>query len=140
RLLDSAGVRLWFVHFLALYGWLCHLDGDSAKAMSLLDDAQAEARRSGQHLGIWEVHRLRAQILADTGNARQALGSLADASAAAARLGSPTFALRCALERHALACAGGQDEDALANLRRAFDAMPEPEANVLDLHRARALL
>lgn len=140
RLLDAAGVRLWFVHFLALYGWLCHLDGDPSKALSLLDDAKAEAQRSGQQLGVWDVHRLRARVLADTGNARQAFDSLVDASAAAARLGSPTFMLRCALDRHALAGATGHADDALAALRHAFDAMPEPDADVPDANRARAVL
>jgi len=140
RLLDSAGVRLWFVHFLSLYGWLCHLDGDPAKAMVLLDDAQAEARRSGQHLGTWDVHRLRARVLADTGDIGQAFGSIARASEAAALLDSPTFMLRCALERHALASACGQAEDELADLRRAFEAMPERGADVPDLRRARAVL
>lgn len=140
RLLDAAGIRLFFVHFLALYAWLCHLDGDSAKAMSLLDDARAEARRSGQHLGTWDVHRLRARILCDCGYRREAVVSLADASEAAARLGSPTFLLRCALDRYALACTSGSDDDALAALWRAYKAMPEPDADVPDLQRARIAL
>lgn len=140
RLLDSAGIRLWFVQFLTLHARLCHLEGDSAKALSLLDEAEAEARGSGQELGVCEMLRLRAQVLAGMGKRQQAMKALSDASAAAARLGSPTFGLRCALDQHALARETGEKHVALVLLQRAFDSLPEPQADTPDIRRARAVL
>lgn len=84
--------------------------------------------------------RLRAQVLAGMGKRQQAMKALSDASAAAARLGSPTFGLRCALDQHALARETGEKHVALVLLQRAFDSLPEPQADTPDIRRARAVL
>jgi tetratricopeptide (TPR) repeat protein len=140
RLLESAGIRVWFVQFLTLHAGLCHLEGDYPRAIAVLDEAEAEARRSGQELGVCDLFRMRARVLASAGKLGRAMDALSEASAAAVRLGSPVFGLRCALDRHALSREAGDDDAGLALLRRAFEALPEPQADTPDLRTARTIL
>ncbi|MEZ5738390.1 MAG: hypothetical protein R3E68_02260 [Burkholderiaceae bacterium] len=111
--------------------------GRQDEAALSLDRARAVTARTGQHLGDVEILRLRARIHRQRGQAGAAAQALREAIDSARALGSPTLALRAALDVHELS---GGDTVSLQQLRQVLADMPEPQASTIDLRRAHRLL